>query len=145
MKWKITALILALASIAVAQEKTEEELAVELAKKLANPIASLISAPIQANYDEGMGATGDGSVWRINVQPVIPFSLNEDWNLITRTILPIIDQEDVPVKGSSESGIGDVLQSFFFSPAKPTESGWVWGAGPVLLLPACRVRPRFRF
>jgi hypothetical protein len=107
----------------------------ELAKKLANPVASLISVPIQANYDENIGPNEDGSVWRINIQPVIPISLNEDWNLISRTILPVIDQEDIPVKGKGESGIGDVLQSLFFSPKEPTARGWIWGAGPVLLLP----------
>ena len=107
----------------------------DLAKKLANPVASLISVPIQANYDENIGPNEDGSVWRINIQPVIPISLNEDWNLISRTILPIIDQDDVPLDGMGESGIGDVLQSLFFSPKEPGERGWIWGAGPVFLLP----------
>jgi len=106
----------------------------DLAKKLANPVASLISVPIQANYDENMGPDEDGSVWRINVQPVIPFTLNEDWNLITRTILPIIDQEDVPITGMGESGIGDIVQSFFFSPKAPV-NGWTLGVGPVFLWP----------
>ena len=65
----------------------------DLAKKLANPIASLISVPIQANYDENIGPAEEGSVWKINIQPVIPFTLNENWNLISRTILPVIDQQ----------------------------------------------------
>ena len=107
----------------------------ELAKKLANPVASLISVPIQANYDENIGPNEEGSVWRINIQPVIPITLNDEWNLISRTILPVIDQEDVPIKGQGESGIGDILQSLFFSPKEPTARGWIWGAGPVFLLP----------
>lgn len=119
---------------AVAQEDTTDA-AAELAKKLANPVAALISVPIQANYDDGYGAGAEGSVLRINVQPVIPVSLNEDWNLISRTILPLIDQDDFPSPGTSEFGIGDTVQSFFFSPKEPTASGWIWGAGPVLLLP----------
>ena len=106
----------------------------ELAKKLANPVASLIGLPIQANYDENVGFNDDGSYWRINVQPVIPFSIGQDWNLITRTIVPIVDQDDIPVKGMGESGHGDVVQSFFFSPKEPV-NGWVLGAGPVFLWP----------
>ena len=115
--------------------QTRNEEATELAKKLANPLAALISVPIQANYDENIGSGEDGSIWRINIQPVIPVSLNDDWNLISRTILPVIDQSDVPEKGSGESGLGDVVQSLFFSPKEPTANGWILGAGPVLLLP----------
>jgi hypothetical protein len=107
----------------------------DLAKKLANPVASLISVPIQANYDENFGPNEEGSVWKINIQPVIPITLNEEWNLISRTILPIIDQEDVPASGMSESGIGDIVQSLFFSPKEPTSKGIIWGAGPVFLIP----------
>lgn len=107
----------------------------ELAKKLANPISSLISVPIQANYDENIGPGEEGSQWRINIQPVIPFSISENWNLITRTIVPLIDQDDIPVSGSGESGLGDIVASQFFSPKAPSSRGWIWGVGPVWLLP----------
>lgn len=109
--------------------------AAALAQKLANPIAALISVPFQYNYDENFGPEDDGSVSRLNIQPVIPASLNEDWNLITRVILPLVDQDDIPVKGQGESGLGDIVASLFFSPTAPTSRGWIWGAGPVLLLP----------
>lgn len=108
----------------------------ELAKNALNPIAAMISVPLQFNYDRGMGADGDGSKSVLNIQPVIPFSLNGDWNLISRTIVPLIDQRNMlPNGGGDASGLGDITQSLFFSPKKPTASGWIWGAGPVLLLP----------
>jgi len=106
----------------------------ELAKKLANPVASLISVPFQLNYDSDIGTNDDGDRLVLNVQPVMPFTLNEDWNLISRTILPLTSQSDV-FGDSSQSGLGDIVQSFFFSPKKPTSGGWILGAGPVLLLP----------
>jgi hypothetical protein len=105
-----------------------------LAKKLSNPVAALISVPFQGNYDKDMGPNDDGEKYYVNVQPVIPITLNEDWNLISRTIVPLVSQDDV-VPGSSESGLGDITQSLFLSPAKPTESGLIWGAGPAFLIP----------
>jgi hypothetical protein len=104
----------------------------ELAKKLSNPVAALISVPIQYNYDETFGA--DGSRHTLNIQPVIPISISEDWNLISRTILPIISQEDL-IPGTDQSGFGDIVQSVFFSPKAPTASGLIWGVGPAALLP----------
>jgi hypothetical protein len=109
--------------------------AAELAKKLANPVASLVSVPLQYNYDEQIGPGEKGSKSVLNIQPVTPFSLSQDWNLIVRTIVPLIDQNNVPVHGQGESGVGDIVQSFFFSP-KELVGGWVLAAGPVGLYPS---------
>ena len=95
----------------------------DLAQKLSNPIADLISVTIQSNYDFGIGP-GDGTRWTTNIQPVIPIGLNEDWNLISRTILPVIEQNGIlPGGAADESGLGDVVQSFFFSP-KSSDPIW---------------------
>lgn len=106
-----------------------------LAMQLSNPVAALISVPLQLNYDQDIGPADDGDRWLLNVQPVIPFDLNDDWNLISRTILPVVRQSDIFPGAGTQTGIGDVVQSIFFSPKAPTASGWIWGAGPVLLLP----------
>jgi hypothetical protein len=107
----------------------------ELAKKLQNPVANLISVPLQNNWDFGIGPA-NAMRYTLNVQPVIPFSLTPDWNLITRTIVPIIYAESPVAGGDNIFGLGDIVQSFFFSPKAPTSGGWIWGAGPVLLYPS---------
>ncbi len=136
---KSTIVIVLLALLGCSQlvfaEPTEAEQKAALAKKLSNPIAALISLPIQYNYDSDIGTDDRGSRSTLNIQPVIPFSISENWNLISRTILPVIDQQDIFTQGQSQTGIGDVVQSLFFSPKAPTSSGWIWGAGPVVLLP----------
>ena len=105
----------------------------ELAKKLQNPVANLISVPLQNNWDFRIGPA-DAMRYAVNVQPVIPFSLNADWNLITRTILPIVHAESPIPGGSAAGGMGDIVQSFFLSPKEPV-GGWIMGGGPVFLYP----------
>jgi hypothetical protein len=109
--------------------------AADLAKKLANPVASLISVPFQFNWDRNIGPLDDGSRTTLNVQPVIPISIAQEWNLISRTILPVIDQENAVPGAGSQFGLGDTVQSLFLSPKAPTASGLIWGAGPVFLVP----------
>jgi len=107
----------------------------ELAQELSNPLADLISIPFQMNYDRNIGPSEDGWKLQTKVQPVIPFHLNRNWNLITRTIVPVTYQEDIFPGAGSQFGLGDINLSLFFSPKKPTSGGVTWGVGPVLLLP----------
>jgi len=119
----------------------------KLAKQLANPISSLISVPFQANEDWGFGPSGNGYKFTLNIQPVIPISISKNWNMIVRTIVPIVSQHDLffipklpknsPLQpqNRSQDGLSDTLQSFFFSPKKPGPFGLIWGVGPALLYP----------
>ncbi len=103
-----------------------------LAKAAQNPIASLISLPIQLNTNFDYGPD-DKTQNTLNIQPVYPFQLSEDWNFIARTIVPIVSNPSLVAGGSRETGLGDTTFTGFFS---PSDSGsWTWGAGPVVLLP----------
>ncbi len=104
-----------------------------LAKAAQNPLASMISLPFQLNTNFDFGPL-DETQYVLNIQPVYPVSLNDDWNLITRTILPIISQPAFGQGQSRETGIGDIQFTAWFSPTKPTTGGWIWGVGPVLQL-----------
>ena len=114
---------------------TAEESA-ELQKKLSNPISDLVSVPFQFNWEQGVGPN-EQTRFILNVQPVMPFQLNEDWNLIARVIVPLVSQPPLFEGGVSAFGVSDILTSFFFSPSK--SSGLTWGVGPVVSLPSTTV------
>ncbi len=105
----------------------------DLAKQTQNPVANLISLPLQNNTNFGIGPD-DETQNILNIQPVWPFSLNEDWNLITRTILPVVSQPDILTGGEGRvNGLGDTTFTAFFSPKDSAKL--TWGVGPVFLLP----------
>jgi hypothetical protein len=132
---------------AVTESSAEAAEADKLAKELANPIASLISVPFQANEDWGYGPSGNGYKFTLNIQPVVPISISKNWNVIVRTILPIVSQHDLffvpnlpknsPLqpRNRSQDGLSDTTQSFFFSPKQPGPFGLIWGLGPAFLYP----------
>ena len=133
LSWHDALLAFGLMVIAVPNALADD--AQDLAKQLSNPIASLISVPLQWNYDGNIGPNRDGRRFTLNLQPVIPISLGEDWNMISRTIVPIVSQDNIFPGAGSQFGLGDTVQSLFFSPKAVGESGIVWGVGPVFLAP----------
>jgi hypothetical protein len=110
----------------------QAEDAADLAQDLTNPLADMVTVPIQMNYDQSIGLTDDGWKLQTNVQPVFPFQVAENWNMISRTILPISYQDKIVPGEGSQFGLGDATLSLFFS---PQTSGVTWGVGPILLFP----------
>jgi hypothetical protein len=123
--------LLALAPAFVAASARAEDSALALAKKLTNPFSDVVNLPINQNPDFGIGSD-DGWRYTLTIQPVIPFRLDHEWHLISRTVAPVIYQDS---GGASDFGLGDIAQSFFLSPTHASEEGWFWGLGPISLLP----------
>ena len=119
--------LLAIRSVAIAD--TAE---VDAAKVAQNPIASVISVPFQNNANLNVGPeSGTRNV--LNVQPVVPLSFSQNWNIVTRTILPVISSPTVAPGETRTNGIGDALFTAFLSPAH--SAGWIWGVGPAIQAP----------
>jgi len=106
----------------------------ELAKKLNNPISDLFSVPFQFNWENGIG-TPDQTRYILNIQPVMPFKLDDEVNMIVRVIAPIVSQPPI-AGGVGASGVSDVLASFFLSPSKGSIT---WGIGPAVSVPSTSV------
>lgn len=110
-----------------------EGLEEELAKTAQNPVANIISLPFQNNTNFNFGPR-EKTQNILNIQPVFPFALGADWNLITRTIVPVISQPPLFAGDDRENGLGDITFTAFLSPA--AAGRLIWGAGPILLLPS---------
>jgi hypothetical protein len=92
--------------------------------------------PFQFNFNTG-GDLEDKTLFNVNFQPVVPFRLSANWNAIARTIVPI---DSVPgPNGEQFSGVGDIQEQLFITPAKP--GGIIWGVGPALSLPTATAAP----
>ena len=117
---------------AVAESTPGQESTDELRKAAQNPVASMISVPLQNNTDFNIGPDKKTKN-TLNIQPVLPFELNDDWNLITRTIFPLVSQPALLPGQERTFGLGDTTLTAFLS---PKEHGKIaWGAGPMFLLP----------
>ena len=123
------------AALAQAERRAERGQDVgDLAKAAQNPIADMISLPFQNNFNFRVGPH-EQLQNLLNIQPVVPISLNQDWNVITRWITPVISQPPLTITGDREFGLGDINPSFFFSPKQPTH-GIIWGIGPTFVFPS---------
>jgi hypothetical protein len=120
------------AGIGIAAPALAEMSAEELAKLAQNPVGNLISLPFQNNTNLNFGPE-KGTQNILNIQPVYPISVNSEWNVITRTIVPVIWNPALGPTIDSTNGIGDTVFTAFLSPANPGE--WIWGIGPVFQLP----------
>lgn len=124
----VSTAVLALVAVSAAQPASEED----LAKETQNPVSDLISVPFESNFNFGVGPNDDLQ-YILYVQPVVPFRLSEDWNLITRTIIPLIDQPELGPGVGDVFGLGDIQLSLFLSPAKA--GALIWGIGPIFQFP----------
>jgi len=106
-----------------------------LAKKLANPISDLVSLPMQFNWEQNVGPSKQ-TRFVLSIQPVMPFALSQDWNLIMRVIVPLVSQPPLFDGGMPAFGVGDIFASFFFS---PSSGGVTWGVGPAISLPSTTI------
>src|SRR5262245_25993697 len=136
-RYAVLPLILAVASVPLAashaaaqQPAPPAQDSAELAKQLANPLASLVSMPFQFNWEQNVGPS-ELTRFVLNVQPVMPFTMNPSWNLIVRLIAPLVSQPPLSESGSATFGMGDITTSFFLSPSK--SSRLIWGVGPVVV------------
>ncbi len=122
----------AAAALLAATASHAEMSAEELAKLAQNPVGNLISVPFQNNTNLNTGPL-KGNQNILNIQPVIPIEVTPEWNIITRTILPVVSQPAMFPGDDRTNGIGDMVVTAFLSPAVP--KGLIWGVGPVFQLP----------
>jgi hypothetical protein len=116
----------------LAEEETPATEMGDLAKTSQNPVGNLISLPFQNNTNFGLGPE-DRTQNILNIQPVIPVSLSKKWNLINRTIIPVMYQPEIVPGEGSTTGIGDTSYTGFISPREP--GNLIWGVGPVISIP----------
>ena len=115
-----------------ASAEDAEDAATKLAKQTQNPVASLISVPIELNYNGEFGPNNSDQAV-LNIKPVVPFRISENWNLINRAIMPLISQPGLPGGPNRKNGLGDTVYQAFLSPAEPGKV--IWGAGPQIQIP----------
>jgi len=137
MKMKLTCIctiiLTTLIIVPTQAEETGQDSASDLAKKTQNPVADLISLPLQWNSYFETGPKGKTQNVLL-IQPVIPVSLNDDWNFIARPIIPLLEQPPLIDTQNRNHGLGNIQFQGFFSP-KEKVGDWIIGFGPYLEFP----------
>ena len=134
---KTTLKTIALAAVLFPGIASAEMSKEDIAKASQNPLTAMYSLPIQNNTYVNIGPD-DKTKNIANFQPVLPFDLNDDWTVVTRTIIPVVSSPTGTYSGGNYErvfGLGDTSFTAFFTPKAPTESGWIWGVGPSLYIP----------
>jgi len=115
----------------------------EVNKKMTNPTSNLWYLNFQQNnYRLDMGED-QGDRWNsnLNFQPVMPVALTEDYNLVTRPVIPLFISQphpnsENPTEVDRTTGLGDITLMFNIA-ARPHLSGnWLLGLGPTFIFPA---------
>ena len=134
--WLVADLVIVSGSVYAQPPAAAQTDTTALAKRTQNPVGDLISVPLQFNFNTG-GDLNDATLFNLNIQPVMPFTLTPDWNVIARTIIPI---NSVPgSSGVSYSGVGDIQLQLYLTPSKP--GAFIYGVGPVFSLPTATAAP----
>jgi Putative MetA-pathway of phenol degradation len=130
------AALAALLSLLACPPAIADERLFELAKKVANPIADLATAPLQYNWDGRIGEDRQGTSNYVRFEPIVPVHLDQDWSLISRLFMPMIEQSEVSPSSGTQDGLAGVNLSAFLSPRGPVQRGLSLGLGPVVDFPA---------
>lgn len=131
--YAIVLAVMAMLCSAVLPTQAQQENS-EIAKEAQNPIANVISVPVENDFDPQTGFHKDDS-YVMEMKPVVPIHLSNDWILITRTIIPVIQVPDLTPGIKGTAGLGDIQESLFLSPTKAGPGGIIWGAGPAISYP----------
>ena len=122
----------AVSTVSQVPDAAETNESAELAQKLTNPLASLISVPNQNWFDFNLGPKKDGFRYTMETQPVYPVQISQNWNLLSRTTIPVVYQQNLYGR-TTQTGLSDSTESIFLSPVHTKSI--IWGAGPIFLVP----------
>lgn len=120
----------------------------DINKQLTNPVSDLWSITLQQNNYRVDVGPGIGERWNsnLNFQPVLPVALTDEWNLITRPVITLVnsvphpDPGSIPLDDDRTTNFGDIVVLELVSPSAKLVGGWLLGAGPTFIFPSAGSR-----